>query len=147
MLSCKSRTFYMPRPLSVLGRNPDRQLNCRIPCVAPSFHPCRGNEKSCIMKAKFPSITKYAGLNFPKNNDAWRIKAVAGENLGELSDEDDDLCPVDCVREFKTDEEFLRILEKAKETDSFSGGRFLSHFLWKLQVYRAGVCKIVQGFW
>ncbi|KAJ6679120.1 THIOREDOXIN-LIKE 4 CHLOROPLASTIC [Salix purpurea] len=83
-------TFYMPRPLSVLGRNPDRQLNCRIPCVAPSFHPCRG----------------------------------------ELSDEDDDLCPVDCVREFKTDEEFLRILEKAKETDSFSGDAavtFLKH--------------------
>ncbi|KAJ6344697.1 hypothetical protein OIU76_006260 [Salix suchowensis] len=122
-----------------LGRNPDRQPNCRIPCVAPSFHPCRGNEKSCIMKAKFPSITKYAGLNFPKNNDAWRIKAVAGENLGELSDEDDDLCPVDCVREFKTDEEFLRILEKAKETDS----------LVVVDFYRTscGSCKYIeQGF-
>lgn len=121
------------------GRNPDRQLNCRIPCVAPSMLPCRGNEKSCIMKAKFPSITKYAGLNFPKNNDAWRIKAVAGENLGELSDEDDDLCPVDCVREFKTDEEFLRVLEKAKETDS----------LVVVDFYRTscGSCKYIeQGF-
>ncbi|KAG6747718.1 hypothetical protein POTOM_047608 [Populus tomentosa] len=124
------------------GRNSDRQLDCRIPCVAPSMLPCRGNEKSCLMKAKFPSITKHAGLNFPKNNDAWqpgRIKAVVDENPGELSDEDDDLCPVDCVREFKTDEEFLRILEKAKETDS----------LVVVDFYRTscGSCKYIeQGF-
>lgn len=104
--------------------------------------PCRGNEKSCLMKAKFPSITKYAGLNFPKNNVAsrpGRIKAVVDENPGELSDEDDDLCPVDCVREFKTDEEFLRILEKAKETDS----------LVVVDFYRTscGSCKYIeQGF-
>ena len=36
----------------------------------------------------------------------------------ELSDEDDELCPVSCVREFKNDNDFLRILEKAKETKS-----------------------------
>lgn len=124
------------------GRNPDRQLDCRIPCVAPSMLPCRGNERSCLMKAKFPSITKHAGLNFPKNSGAWRpgrIKAVVDENPAELSDEDDDLCPVDCVREFKTDEEFLRILEKAKETDS----------LVVVDFYRTscGSCKYIeQGF-
>ncbi|KAK9023287.1 hypothetical protein V6N11_003510 [Hibiscus sabdariffa] len=46
------------------------------------------------------------------------IKGVADENQGKLSDGDDDLCPVDCVREFKTDEEFLKILEKDIETNS-----------------------------
>ncbi|KAK8580978.1 hypothetical protein V6N13_144034 [Hibiscus sabdariffa] len=67
------------------------------------------------------------------------IKAVADENQGELSDEDDDLCPVDCVREFKTDEEFLNILEKAKETNS----------LVVVDFYRTscGSCKYIeQGF-
>ncbi|CAK7347550.1 unnamed protein product [Dovyalis caffra] len=124
------------------GMNPDRQLDSRIPYVVPSTHPCRGNEKSCLMKAKFPSITISAALDFSKNNDAWRsrrMKAVADENPGELSDEDDDLCPVDCVREFKTDEEFFRILEKAKETDS----------LVVVDFYRTscGSCKYIeQGF-
>ncbi|KAH8488057.1 hypothetical protein H0E87_023937 [Populus deltoides] len=137
----KQNILYSKASFGV-GRNPDRQLDCRIPCVAPSMLPCRGNEKSCLMKAKFPSITKHAGLNFPKNNDGWRpgrIKAVVDENPGELSDEDDDLCPVDCVREFKTDEEFLRILEKAKETDS----------LVVVDFYRTscGSCKYIeQGF-
>ncbi|KAL1170459.1 hypothetical protein V6Z11_A05G215100 [Gossypium hirsutum] len=60
-------------------------------------------------------------------------------NQRELSDEDDDLCPVDCVREFKTDEEFLKILEKAKETNS----------LVVVDFYRTscGSCKYIeQGF-
>ncbi|XP_010525982.1 PREDICTED: uncharacterized protein LOC104803677 isoform X2 [Tarenaya hassleriana] len=66
-------------------------------------------------------------------------KSVADENHGELSDEDDDLCPVECVREFKTDEEFQRILEKAKEASS----------LVVVDFYRTscGSCKYIeQGF-
>ncbi|XP_023523062.1 thioredoxin-like 4, chloroplastic, partial [Cucurbita pepo subsp. pepo] len=56
-----------------------------------------------------------------------------------LSDEDDDLCPVECVREFKTDEEFIRILDRAKE----SGALVVVDF------YRTscGSCKYIeQGF-
>ncbi|KAF5195472.1 Thioredoxin-like 4 protein [Thalictrum thalictroides] len=58
---------------------------------------------------------------------------------GELVDEDDDLCPIECVREFKTDAEFSKILEKARETDS----------LVVVDFYRTscGSCKyIAQGF-
>ncbi|GMN35159.1 hypothetical protein TIFTF001_005125 [Ficus carica] len=61
------------------------------------------------------------------------------ENQGELSDEDEDLCPVECVREFKTDEEFFKILDKAKETNS----------LVVVDFYRTscGSCKYIeQGF-
>lgn len=67
-----------------------------------------------------------------------RFRAVEG--IGSIDeDEDADLCPVDCVREFKTDEEFMRILEKAKETKS----------LVVVDFYRTscGSCKyIAQGF-
>ncbi|CAL5383716.1 unnamed protein product [Camellia sinensis] len=63
------------------------------------------------------------------------VKGVANENLEEFSDDDDELCPVDCVREVRTDEEFLKILEKAKET----------HALVVMDFYRTscGSCKYI----
>ncbi|KAJ6878492.1 thioredoxin-like 4 [Populus alba x Populus x berolinensis] len=123
-LSCKSRTFCIPRPFSVLeGTQIGRQLDCRIPCVAPSILPCRGNEKSCLMKATFPSITRHAGLNFPKKQMVlWRpgrIKAVVDENPAELSDEDDELWSLWIVLEnSRLMRNSLEYHENAEETDS-----------------------------
>ncbi|KAH6800351.1 Thioredoxin superfamily protein [Perilla frutescens var. hirtella] len=68
-----------------------------------------------------------------------KLKSMVDENVEELADEDDELCPVECVREFQTDEEFLRILEKAKETNA----------LVVVDFYRTscGSCKYIeQGF-
>lgn len=65
--------------------------------------------------------------------------SLANEDIEDLSEEDDELCPVDCVKEFQTDEEFLKILEKAKTTDS----------LVVVDFYRTscGSCKYIeQGF-
>lgn len=45
------------------------------------------------------------------------MNVVIDGKQGKLCDEDNDLCPVKCLREFKTDEKFLKILEKARETD------------------------------
>lgn len=64
------------------------------------------------------------------------IKSILDEK--ELS-EDDELCPVDCVREFYTDDEFLKILEKSKESNA----------LVVVDFYRTscGSCKYIeQGF-
>ncbi|XP_020599386.1 thioredoxin-like 4, chloroplastic [Phalaenopsis equestris] len=60
-------------------------------------------------------------------------------SLGDDVEEEDGLCPVDCVKEFKTEEEFSRILEKAKGTNS----------LVVVDFYRTscGSCKYIeQGF-
>lgn len=68
-----------------------------------------------------------------------RAKSLSQENVVELSDENDDLCPVECVTEFKTDDELLRVLEKSKETNS----------LVVVDFYRTacGSCKYIeQGF-
>lgn len=46
-----------------------------------------------------------------------KMNVVIDGKQGKLCDEDNDLCPVKCLREFKTDEKFLKILEKARETD------------------------------
>ncbi|XP_059633872.1 thioredoxin-like 4, chloroplastic isoform X2 [Cornus florida] len=106
------------------GRNSDGPHDFRIPSMVPNSLPDRSLIKSCRLKAKFPVIIRSEGLetlDFVKNSRTFqyaKIKSVANENLEELSDEDDDICPAECVREFRTDEEFFRILEKAKETNS-----------------------------
>ncbi|KAJ6878489.1 hypothetical protein NC652_032108 [Populus alba x Populus x berolinensis] len=143
-LSCKSRTFCIPRPFSVLeGTQIGRQLDCRIPCVAPSILPCRGNEKSCLMKATFPSITRHAGLNFPKKQMVlWRpgrIKAVVDENPAELSDEDDELWSLWIVLEnSRLMRNSLEYHENAEETDSLVVNVPHFHF------YKKGV--LVESF-
>ncbi|GMH23233.1 hypothetical protein Nepgr_025076 [Nepenthes gracilis] len=82
---------------------------------------------SCPVQPSFPAGTttrngnldlEFKRIGFKINNVV--IRALADKSLGDPVDEeeDDDLCPVDCVQEFKTDEEFLSILEKAKKTNS-----------------------------
>ncbi|KAF8086203.1 hypothetical protein N665_0632s0023 [Sinapis alba] len=71
----------------------------------------------------------------------WRAHSLGQEIQAELSDEseEEDLCPVECVTEFKTDDELLRVLEKAKENNS----------LVVVDFYRpsCGSCKYIeQGF-
>lgn len=70
---------------------------------------------------------------------SWNINSLDGATVEDLGDEDDELCPVDCVKEFKTDEEFLEILGKAEKTNS----------LVVVDFYRSscGSCKYIeQGF-
>ncbi|GMI82631.1 hypothetical protein HRI_001932400 [Hibiscus trionum] len=118
------------------------QLNYRLSCTLPGLHNHPSHVKFCHLRTKIQSIS--AGLDSLEISPTYTlqrrcIKSVADENQGELSDEDDDLCPVDCVREFKTDEEFLNIIEKAKETNS----------LVVVDFYRTscGSCKYIeQGF-
>lgn len=115
------------------GKNPNGHLDSRFPCIVPSFLHDRSKVRLCLIRAKIPSTIKTLDTF-----QAERIRVAEG-NQGELSDEDDDLCPAECVREFKTDEELSRVLEKAKETDS----------LVVVDFYRpsCGSCKYIeQGF-
>lgn len=104
--------------------------------------PNRIGARSCLLRAKIPYVTGIAAVESLDVNHKicpWSTNVTTNQNEGELSEEDDDLCPVDCVREFKSDEEFLSILEKAKETDS----------LVVVDFYRTscGSCKYIeQGF-
>lgn len=61
------------------------------------------------------------------------------DTTSEEEEEEIDVCPVDCVTEFKTEEEFKKILEKAKERGA----------LVVVDFYRTscGSCKYIeQGF-
>ncbi|KAH9758258.1 Thioredoxin-like 4 [Citrus sinensis] len=90
--------------------------------MVTSLHRDRTCAKSFCMRTRnrFPFESKSTGLASLKSNHNLRhgkVKGLIDATQGE-SDEDDDLCPVECVREFKTDAEFFKILEKSKETGS-----------------------------
>ncbi|KAJ0984529.1 hypothetical protein J5N97_002885 [Dioscorea zingiberensis] len=66
--------------------------------------------------------------------------------LGSDEDEDDaGLCPVDCVREFKTNEEFLSILEKAKETGALVVVDFFRPSCGSCKYIEKGFMKLCKG--
>ncbi|XXG60977.1 hypothetical protein AAC387_Pa04g2745 [Persea americana] len=115
--------------------------------VAPAIFLHMGaqiHNRNVLVRAKIPSIrkiVKWGSVNTNCTIQASDYEGMLDENQGESSDEDEDdeLCPVECVREFKTDKEFLKILERAKETDS----------LVVVDFYRTscGSCKYIeQGF-
>ncbi|XP_057428388.1 thioredoxin-like 4, chloroplastic [Lotus japonicus] len=80
------------------------------------------------------------GINIEPSIKIRGIRSVAGEyQQDEDEDEDEDVCPVECVREFKTDEEFCKILDKAKRAGSLVVVDFFRT--------SCGSCKYIeQGF-
>ncbi|XP_077224504.1 thioredoxin-like 4, chloroplastic isoform X1 [Tasmannia lanceolata] len=144
----------MPRQSLLQPRasfNPVKILD-GLPCVVPgSLHAgFRNQSKFWLLKANIPSILKNANLDTVKLNNgvqATEYKDKLGENQGELSDidEDDGLCPVECVREFKTDEEFLKILDRAKETNSLVVVDFYRTSCGSCKYIEHGFAKLCKG--
>lgn len=103
---------------------------------------CRRSSESSHPKTRLCSKLRHADPNVTLQSlmrQCSEIQSTVDDNIYELLDEEDELCPVECVREFKTDEEFSLILEKAKKTGS----------LVVVDFYRTacGSCKYVeQGF-
>ncbi|KAL5189712.1 Thioredoxin-like 4, chloroplastic [Glycine soja] len=110
-----------------------KQVECRISRAVFSLVPRHIHGKLCFGGTKVEPLVKIRHTFCPS-----RIR-VAEEYQEGLSDEDDDLCPVECVREFTTDEEFSKILDKAKETGSLVVVDFFRT--------SCGSCKYIeQGF-
>lgn len=96
---------------------------------------------SCHLEATFQCRNRGAIVTLKESRgiNLRKIKSMLGENGEELSDDEDELCPVECVREFQTDTEFSKILEMAAEENS----------LVVVDFYRTscGSCKYIeQGF-
>ncbi|KAK7310855.1 hypothetical protein RJT34_08616 [Clitoria ternatea] len=110
-----------------------KPVESRISHVVFSLVPRLSHGKLCLGGTKMEPLVKFRHT-FCRS----RIR-VADEYQEGLSDEDEDLCPVECVREFTTDEEFCRILDKAKETGSLVVVDFFRT--------SCGSCKYIeQGF-
>ena len=87
-------------------RHPQNQLASRISHAVFSFVSGHVHEKLCLGRVNIEPIIKISHTISHCN------VGVASDYQEDLSEEDDDLCPVDCVKEFKTDEELYKILDK-----------------------------------
>ncbi|KAK4778434.1 hypothetical protein SAY86_005962 [Trapa natans] len=122
-----------------LGNHHIEQFETRILSNVTTKFDVRSDFRAIFMMEK----VHLANTNSRRIVGLGKIRCVADEGGGnrvDAEEEDDkDLCPVDCVKEFKTDEEFIRILTKAKETNA----------LVVVDFYRTscGSCKYIeQGF-
>lgn len=118
-----------------------RHLDSRIPSSVRSSLLDRSVAERISFNAKSASIVETASLYLMERNHIVlpTVECMTNGSTEGLSDEDDELCPVECVKEFKNDDEFFKILEKAKETKS----------LVVVDFYRTacGSCKYIeQGF-
>ncbi|KAG0449052.1 hypothetical protein HPP92_027504 [Vanilla planifolia] len=105
-----------------LPRRPPRYAT---PSPSHLQHPdhSRSQTISIFLPPRFASHDAlFYALRIPKQEGSFLLRAAESSNTyqgrasGLIGDDDEVMCPVDCVREFKTDEEFSRILERAKET-------------------------------
>uniref|UniRef100_A0A1D1XW99 Thioredoxin-like 4, chloroplastic n=1 Tax=Anthurium amnicola TaxID=1678845 RepID=A0A1D1XW99_9ARAE len=124
-----------------IGTNDTGPVN-RLPMLPHAIS--KNYIRSLLTKTGFPHTVR--NLKLKKRITSHMITSAenncvpAGiEEKLSLIDEDDENCPVDCVREFETDEDLLKILAKAKKTAS----------LVVVDFYRTscGSCKYIeQGF-
>ncbi|XP_074587713.1 thioredoxin-like 4, chloroplastic [Curcuma longa] len=106
-----------------------------------------GRQDSILIPARPAQIgfrhSHEQGLVLKQRNNL-QLNVVADSQIGSgggegEEEEEEDVCPVDCVREFKTEEEFSRIMERAKAAGA----------LVVVDFYRTscGSCKYIeQGF-
>lgn len=103
--------------------------------MLPSLRLVQVENHSFKIKKTSGKVKTCAALNAAEYR---RMKAESQVKLPEY-EEDEDLCPVDCVKEFRTDAELEEILESTKKTGS----------LVVVDFYRTacGSCKYIeQGF-
>ncbi|KAL5705731.1 hypothetical protein ACHQM5_023994 [Ranunculus cassubicifolius] len=132
----QSQSFLSTRETLNFKKVPDGERNLGFSCLLTNFLPSRNCSTIWLERSKRPTKSN---LKLDAQKRSMEIRSVSLNVGGEVLDEDDDVCPVECVREFKTDEEFFRILEKAKQADS----------LVVVDFYRTscGSCKYIeQGF-
>ncbi|KAL8513917.1 hypothetical protein ACS0TY_013153 [Phlomoides rotata] len=112
------------------------------PVVFRNSFPGRGTINSGELKAICQTGSPTVSIKQNSALKSSKTKSMLDENVQELSnveDDDDGVCPVDCVREFYTDEELSVIMEKANEVNA----------LVVVDFYRTscGSCKYIeQGF-
>lgn len=109
---------------------------------------CRRGSKSYHPRTRLCSKLRHGDLNVTLQSllrQCSEIHSTVSDNIDELLDEEDELCPVECVREFKTDEEFSIILEKAKKAGSLVVVDFFRTACGSCKYIEQGFQKLCRG--
>lgn len=107
----------------------------------------KNSVRVCHLKDRIPCDNRGAVLHYHRK---WSlihcppVQCTANGDLQELSD-DDEVCPVECVREIKKDEELLTILEKAKKANSLVVVDFYRTSCGSCKYIEHGFAKLCKG--
>nr|XP_043616599.1 thioredoxin-like 4, chloroplastic [Erigeron canadensis] len=134
--SVHKETSMIHQKLITFAKLNNPKTEFKNPATFAFFTLNKSSITTCNLKDKTPCDERYktwAMIHCPP------VYCMGNGDPEELSDEDEELCPVECVREIKTDEELVGVLEKAKGANS----------LVVVDFYRTscGSCKYIeQGF-
>lgn len=106
-----------------------------------------GVTKSCHMKAG-GVFGRLPNVEIRCDDGVRSMQTVINasvDGLFEDDDDDEDCCPVDCVREFKREEEFTRIMDKARRTGSLLVVDFYRTSCGSCKYIEKGFSKLCKG--
>ncbi|XP_006647405.1 thioredoxin-like 4, chloroplastic [Oryza brachyantha] len=110
--------------------------------AAPPLRP-RLRHRLLCSAASASSTGSDEGAGGSTNGSLPGLPPVAEEE--EEEDDDDEFCPVECVTEFKTDEEFLRVLERSKATGALVVVDFFRPSCGSCKYIEQGFMKLCKG--
>ncbi|KAI7731082.1 hypothetical protein M8C21_001261 [Ambrosia artemisiifolia] len=106
-----------------------------------SMRACRLREQTRCDNNNIGAISHYLRPRI----QTQRVECVANGDIQELADEDEELCPVECVREIKKDEELLAVLEKAKKANTLVVVDFYRTSCGSCKYIEHGFAKLCKG--
>ncbi|CAH9091430.1 unnamed protein product [Cuscuta europaea] len=101
---------------------------------------CQVKSISVLVSGASNATTRSCGARLK-----WSVNNGDVDELFEEDDDDDECCPVDCVREFKKEEKFLRIMEKAKKSGSLVVVDFYRTSCGSCKYIEKGFSKLCKG--
>lgn len=114
------------------------------PCRKESFQGLlHGLDLSGYMCPRTPSTLHVQPIAALNAAEFRRLQAL--DSQGKKDEEDDDLCPVECVKEFKTSAELAGILESAKESNALVVVDFYKTACGSCKYIEQGFMKLCKG--
>ncbi|KAK9054334.1 hypothetical protein SSX86_025412 [Deinandra increscens subsp. villosa] len=116
------------------------------PSAFPSSFLDKSSMRSCHLKDKSPCDNRGVISHYHRPLvHSQRVDCMANGEPQELSEEEEELCPVECVRDIKKDEELLAVLEKAKKANSLVVVDFYRTSCGSCKYIEHGFVKLCKG--
>lgn len=122
------------------GKAGHAQLDSEVPNIVPRLL-CDTRHA----KVHFPISRVASFAKFYMTYKTVNSTSLSSNSLGYAFDEEDEVCPVECVKEFRDDEELFRIVEKAKETGALVVVDFYKTACGSCKYIEQGFSKLCKG--
>lgn len=74
-----------------------------------------------------------------------KTRSLSNTSSSDILNEDEEVCPVECVKEFRDDEELFKVIEKAKETNALVVVDFYKTACGSCKYIEQGFAKLCKG--